>query len=89
MNNKGQIIEALGIILIFGIAIFGAKSLFYQKENLYVGHKISEKPLYRYAECRGFVNNLPKDEIIIFTSLKDGEDKGYKLLDCKKDGKES
>jgi len=79
MNKKGQIFEILGILFIVGITVFGASKVYYQKENIYVGH---DGMAYKYSECKDFINELPQEEVVVFSSVEDiGKD--FEIGVCK------
>ena len=81
MNKKGHIIELFGLLFIIGITIVGATTVYYQKDNLYVGY---EHIAYKYSECKSFIDNLPQEKLVVFSSKEEVErNKDFKLGDCK------
>tara|TARA_Y100000034_G_scaffold131709_1_gene193049 strand:+ start:1904 stop:2149 length:246 start_codon:yes stop_codon:yes gene_type:complete len=80
MNKKAQIVEIFGVLIIIGIAIFGVTQMYYQKSSLYVGDKIEFKA-YKYSECIEYINSLPQERLIVFTS-KELINQEYNLTSC-------
>ena len=79
LNNKGQIIEVFGLLIILGISIFGVSKIYYQKENLFVGY---EGIYFKYSECKDIVSRLPTEKLVVFTSVEAIDHENYVGGDC-------
>ena len=67
MRKNGQIIELFGILIIIGIVIFGTSTVYFQKDNAYVGDTLEFKA-YKYSDCKDYINSLPRARLIAFPS---------------------
>ena len=65
MQKRGQFIELVGIVLIIGIAVVGTTVVYLQRDSVYVG-EITTGNLYSYSECKNFIQQLGKDDLVIY-----------------------
>lgn len=80
MNNRGQIIEVFGILILLGIALFGTSQIYLYKDSSYFGDNSTLK-VYPYDKCKEFIKLLPQENIIAFAS-KEEIPNGYILSEC-------
>jgi len=85
MGKKGQIFEVLGIIVIIGIAIFGASTIYYQKESLFIVDK-STGLVYAYGTCKMEISKLPKANLLVFQDAESAKSQGYEFIVTCKNG---
>lgn len=80
MNKRGQIIEAGLVLIILGMAVIGTGGILLEKNNVYVGDS-QEFKVYKYSECKDYINTLPQERVIVFNS-KDNLPINYRLSMC-------
>ena len=80
MDKRGQVLEVLGILFILGITIYGASKVYYDKESIYVSYNMT---VYKYSECKVFINSLSKEDIVVFTSYDQIDWDKYQKGECK------
>ena len=70
MQKKGQIIEMVGVLIVLAIVIYAGLSIGLDNDQVYVGFS-PNNTAYKYTECRGYIESLPKEAITVFQSKKE------------------
>ena len=80
MNKRGQIIELGFVLIVLGMAIYGASTIYFQKDVMYVGDTLELKA-YKYSDCKEFINSFPNERLIVFPSV-DSVPQTYNKTSC-------
>lgn len=77
-NKKGvvDILIAFGIVILF---IAGTIIVAREYDIKYIGNK-ETKNLYELKDCPSIFEDIRRENLETFSSLKDAENKGYKLV---------
>ena len=81
MQKRGQFIEIGGIILIIGFVIAGTMGVYFYKDSVYIGDSTSMN-LYKYTECKDFINRLDKNKVVVYNSKEKAEKDGFHIANC-------
>ena len=68
----------ISAIIIIVLTTIGAFAVFSESKHIYVGNK-SEMVFYDYKLCPDLINDIPKDNQIVFNDKEEASRRGYNI----------
>jgi len=81
MNKAGQFFEALGILVVVGMAVVGTTVVYLSKDNVFIGNKATTE-LYDYDSCPEIASDIPTSNVVRYDSLETAQSDGFVLVEC-------